>query len=59
MELLQLVDQVTQNMLFLGCLRSAAQMFSHEVSIGLILINILVCAGSLNFTQIVLAQQSI
>ena len=44
---------------FLGCLRSAAQMVSYEVSIGLILINILVCAGSLNFTQIVLAQQSI
>jgi NADH-quinone oxidoreductase subunit H len=44
---------------FLGCLRSAAQMVSYEVSIGLILINVLVCAGSLNFTQIVLAQQSI
>nr|YP_006665876.1 NADH dehydrogenase subunit 1 [Porphyra umbilicalis]AFC17779.1 NADH dehydrogenase subunit 1 [Porphyra umbilicalis] len=44
---------------FLGALRSAAQMVSYEVSIGLILINILLCAGTLNLTQIVLAQQSI
>jgi NADH-quinone oxidoreductase subunit H len=44
---------------FLGSLRSAAQMISYEVSIGLILINVLICAGSLNFTQIVLAQQLI
>nr|YP_010316748.1 NADH dehydrogenase subunit 1 [Batrachospermum sp.]UNB13401.1 NADH dehydrogenase subunit 1 [Batrachospermum sp.] len=44
---------------FLGALRSAAQMVSYEVSIGLILINILICAGSLNFTQIVLGQQVI
>lgn len=43
---------------FLGSLRSAAQMVSYEVSLGLILINVLLCAGSLNFTQIVLAQQS-
>nr|YP_008963207.1 NADH dehydrogenase subunit 1 [Gelidium vagum]AGO19321.1 NADH dehydrogenase subunit 1 [Gelidium vagum] len=44
---------------FLGSLRSAAQMVSYEVSIGLILINILLCSGSLNLTEIVLAQQSI
>jgi NADH-quinone oxidoreductase subunit H len=44
---------------FLGALRSAAQMVSYEVSIGLILINILICSGSLNFTAIVLAQQVI
>lgn len=44
---------------FLGALRSTAQMVSYEVSIGLILITILLCAGSLNFTEIVLAQQMI
>jgi NADH-quinone oxidoreductase subunit H len=44
---------------FLGALRSAAQMISYEVSIGLIIINILLCAGSLNLSQIVLAQQNV
>lgn len=43
---------------FLGSLRSAAQMVSYEVSLGLILINVLLCAGSLNFTEITLAQQT-
>nr|QJH88497.1 Nad1 [Pterocladiophila hemisphaerica] len=43
---------------FLGSLRSAAQMISYEVSIGLILINILICGGSLNLTELVLSQQT-
>lgn len=43
---------------FLGGLRSSAQMISYEVSIGLILINVLVCVGSLNLTNIVLFQQT-
>ena len=44
---------------FLGALRSAAQMISYEVSIGLIIINILLSAGSLNLSQIVEAQQGL
>jgi len=44
---------------FLGSLRSAAQMVSYEVSIGLILITVLLCVGSLNLTDVVLAQQPI
>jgi len=44
---------------FLGSIRSAAQMVSYEVSIGIIIINVLLCVGSLNLTDIVLAQERI
>ncbi len=44
---------------FLGAIRSAAQMVSYEVSIGIIIINVLLCVGSLNLNDIVLAQQKI
>ncbi len=44
---------------FLGAIRSAAQMVSYEVSIGIIIINVLLCVGSLNLGDIVLAQEKI
>ena len=44
---------------FLGAIRSAAQMVSYEVSIGIIIINVLLCVGSLNLKDIVNAQQSL
>ena len=43
---------------FLGALRSAAQMVSYEVSMGLVIINVLLCVGSLNLTAIVEAQRN-
>ncbi len=44
---------------FLGAIRSAAQMVSYEVSIGIIIINVLLCVGSLNLNDIVIAQQDL
>jgi NADH-quinone oxidoreductase subunit H len=44
---------------FLGAIRSAAQMVSYEVSIGIIIINVLLCVGSLNLNDIVNAQQDL
>jgi NADH-quinone oxidoreductase subunit H len=43
---------------FLGALRSAAQMISYEVSIGFIIINVCICTGSFNLSNIVLAQEN-
>ena len=42
---------------FLGALRSAAQMVSYEVSMGLVIINVLICVGSLNLSDIIEAQR--
>ncbi len=44
---------------FLGALRSAAQMVSYEVSMGFVIITVLLCVGSLNLTDIVMAQKTV
>merc|ERR1711957_1149282 len=44
---------------FLGCLRSAAQMISYEVSIGFIIVNVCICTGTFNLSGIVLAQKNV
>ena len=44
---------------FLGAIRAAAQMISYEVSIGLIIISVVLCVGSLNLMEIVLSQKKI
>lgn len=44
---------------FIGALRSTAQMISYEVSIGLIILSVIACVGSLNITEIILSQKNI
>ena len=48
----------SKNIHFLGAIRSAAQMVSYEVSIGIIIINVLLCVGSLNLNDIVLHKKN-
>ena len=54
-----MVDGPLIQVSFLGAIRSAAQMVSYEVSIGIIIINVLLCVGSLNLKDIVMAQQNL
>jgi len=44
---------------YLGALRSTAQMISYELSLGFVILNVVVCAGSFNLTEIVLMQQKV
>ena len=44
---------------FLGAVRSAAQMVSYEVSMGFVIITVLLCVGSLNLSDIVMAQKNV
>lgn len=44
---------------YLGAVRSAAQMLSYEISIGITILNVIVCSGSYNLTDIVTGQQKI
>ena len=44
---------------FMGAMRSAAQMVSYEVSLGFVIITVLLCVGSLNLSEIVIAQKNI
>ena len=44
---------------FLGAIRAAAQMISYEVSIGLIILVVILCVGSLNLSEIVIVQENI
>ena len=44
---------------FLGALRSSAQIISYEVSIGFVIVNVILCAGTFNLSEIVISQTKI